>query len=66
MKLNESAINLARAKRCMTVTELTQSAGISGASLRNGYKRSLGAALIGRIAVALDVDVETIIVQEGE
>lgn len=64
MKLNHAKLDLLRAKNLLTLQQLAKLAGVSTATL---VKRgNLGVVTIGRIAKALNVDVEEIIEKEGE
>lgn len=67
MKLNEDKLMLAMAKARLTVQGLCEAAGIQYQTYRriiNG--NSCKPITAGRIAVALDVDVEELIEREGE
>ena len=64
MKLNREKLDLLRAKNLLTLQQLAKLAGVSTATLvKSGNP---GVVTIGRIAKALNVDVEEIIVKEGE
>lgn len=64
MRLNREKLDLLRAKNLLTLQQLAKLAGVSTATL---VKRgNLGVVTIGRIAKALNVDVEEIIEKEGE
>ena len=64
MKLNREKLDLLRAKNLLTLQQLAKLAGVSTATLVKGGNP--GVVTIGRIAKALNVDVEEIIVKEGE
>ena len=64
MKLNRQAIDLRRARQCISIAMLARRAGISASSINNGYKKGVTAVVAGKIARALEVDPEEIILKE--
>ncbi len=66
MRLNKAALDLLRAKNCITVKELARKAEISQPTINNGYKRDIDPLPIGKLARALNVRVEDIIIQEED
>ena len=64
MLLNKNALDLIRARECLTLDELTKRANVSKATICQGYKKDIGVIPIGKLARALDVDVEEIIIME--
>lgn len=64
MKLNKSAVDLLRAKHCLTMKELATKADISQATITNGYKKDIDALQVGKLAKALVVAPEEIIANE--
>lgn len=66
MKLNKAALDLLRAKNCITVKELARKAEISQATIHTGYKRDIDPLPIGKLARALNARVEDIIIQEED
>lgn len=66
MKINKASLDLLRAKQCLLTRELAKLAGISDLTIRNGYKQDVDPVSIGKIAKALGVEPEDIIIKEGE
>ena len=66
MKLNKNKLDLIRARKCAQLKDIAAAAGVSTATIQKGYKRDIAPECIGKIAKALNVDVEEIIVKEGE
>ena len=66
IKLDTYKVQLEQAKRCLTNNEFAALFGWSGSDLQKLYagKRQATIRTIGRIAKALDVDVEDIITEE--
>ena len=64
MKLNKQAVDLLRAKHCLSVKGLARKAGISQATINTGYKRDIDPVPIGKLAKALCVAPEDIIKTE--
>lgn len=64
MKLNKAALDLLRAKHCLTMADLAKKAGISKTTIATGYKKDIDPVPIGRLAKALSAKVEDIILQE--
>lgn len=62
MKLDKNKIDLLRAKNLWTTQQLAKEAGVSCTALCGRY--DTGAVTAGKIARALGVDVEEIIVKE--
>lgn len=67
MRMSRKKVNIALARKQMTVTELAEAYGVSRAR-RNVILNSqvVTPVCAGRVAKALDVDVTEIIDQEGE
>ena len=62
MKLNREKTNIAMARKCMTVTELSKACGVS----RNRMNvilnsQNITPRCVGRVAIALGVDVTDIV-----
>lgn len=64
MRLSKTAIDLFRARQCMEMRQLASKASVSEMSIRNGYKQGITPVTIGKIAKALGVDPEEIILKE--
>lgn len=64
MKLNKAAIDLLRAKQCIMLDELAGMAKVSKSTICKGYTRDIDPLPVGKIARALNVPVEDIIVKE--
>ena len=64
MKLDKNALELARARNCMTVRALATAAKVSTATICSKTDIEVFPATAGRIAKALNVDVEDIIIQD--
>lgn len=64
MRIDRKALDLLRARQCLTIKCLSKKAGVSTATLCAPNNRELTPTTIGRIAKALDVDVGEIIVKE--
>lgn len=64
MKLNKKKIDLLRAKNCMSTTKLSNVSGVSQTTIRKGYKENISIVAVGKIATALGVSVEEIIIEE--
>lgn len=65
MKLNKDAVDLLLAKKCLSVQEMVKLAGIGAKTYYTGIKNGIYPKQAGKIAQALDCDVEEII-QERE
>ncbi len=64
MKVSKDKIDIARANRCMTITELAKAYGVSRARLNMILnQREVTVVCAGRLAKALGVDVTEIIEQ---
>lgn len=63
-KLNKEKLYILRAKHCLTVGELAEKAGVSRREL--SIDKPVGAKSLGKIAQALNVDPEALIVREQE
>lgn len=61
-KLDKERLYLLRARNCLTVGELAEKASVSRRELT--ADKAIGAVPAGKIAAALGVDVEEIIVKE--
>ena len=64
MKLNKTALDLARARKCITVRELSKTAGTSTATICSAGTKYIDPVVAGKLATALGVDVTEIIIQE--
>ena len=64
MKLNKRKIDLLRANKLMSVIALSNISGVSQTTIRKGYKENISIVAVGKIAAALEVDVEDIIIEE--
>lgn len=62
MKLSKNKLELFRAKKCMTVRELAKAARVSCSPIVNCDK--VNPVTAGKIAKALDVDVEELLAEE--
>lgn len=64
MKVSKDKIDIARANRCMTITELAEAYGVSRTRLNMILnQREVTVVCAGRLAKALGVDVTEIIEQ---
>ncbi len=63
MKLDHNKLDLLRARNVLTISQLAKAANVSTMSIVRG--KNPGVTTIGKIAKALGVDVEEIIVKEG-
>lgn len=67
MRMSRKKVNIALARKQMTVTELAESYGVSRARMNVILNSQVVTPVCaGRVAKALDVDVTEIIDQEGE
>lgn len=64
MKLDKNALELARARNCMTMKALATAAKVSTATICRQGDLKVFPAAAGRIAKALNVDVTEIVVKE--
>ncbi len=64
MKLNKSAINLLLARRCMNVSDLAKAAQVDRRTYYIGIESGIYPKQAGKIAKALGVDPEEIILKE--
>lgn len=64
MKLNKNAVDLLRARNCLSVNMLSKKAGVGLNTIYAGYERNIDALPVGRLAKALEVDPEEIILKE--
>ena len=62
MKLNKEKLYLLRARECLTIQQLASKAGVSCKEISKNS--SIGAVSAGKIAKALEVDPEEIILKE--
>ncbi len=62
MKLDHNKLDLLRARNVLTLSQLAKTANVSTASIVRGSNS--GITTIGKVAKALGVDVEEIIVKE--
>ena len=58
MRLNKSAIEMARAKNCMRYDALEATSGVSRSTVFKGYRTDIDPVCVGKIAKALGVPVE--------
>lgn len=65
MRLDKQKLEVARARRNMTLDGLRKAAKCSTNSIRKGYQVDIDPSVIGRIAGALEVDVTEIIQAEA-
>lgn len=61
MKINKAALDLIKARQCLTNKEIVDKAGVRANALSIGIKKDLQPATVGKIAKALNVSVEEII-----
>lgn len=67
MRMSRKKVNIALARKQMTVTELAEAYGVSRARMNVILNsQAVTPVCAGRVAKALDVDVTEIIDQEGE
>lgn len=64
MKTNENKLDLLRARKGLSRKELAEKAKIGTTTLRVSHKKDVDAVVIGKIAKALEVDPEEIILKE--
>ena len=64
MKLSQNNVDLLRAKHCLSVRALSKKAGVGSNTIYAGYKRNIDALPVGRLAKALCVEPEEIILKE--
>ena len=64
MKLNKSAIDLLRAKQCLSMVDISKLAKVGTNTIYAGFTRDIDPLPVGRIAKALGVDPEEIILKE--
>lgn len=64
MILNKRAIDLLLAKKKMTVRELIRTSGINAQTYYKGFEEDIYPKTIGKLADALQVEPEEIIIQE--
>ena len=64
MKLNKRAVDLLRAKHCLSVSSLSKKSSVSKATIYAGYEREIDPLPVGKLARALNCAVEDIIIQE--
>lgn len=64
MKLDKRKLDIIRAKRKIGVNRLAKKAGVGGSTIYAGYERNIDPVSIGKIAMALEVNVEDIITNE--
>ncbi|SCJ97737.1 Uncharacterised protein [uncultured Eubacterium sp.] len=61
MKLNKYAVEMLRARRCITTNQLANNAKVSAVTIRRGYENNIDAVCVGKFAKALNINVEDII-----
>lgn len=64
MKLNRNKIKLLLAEKLMMTKELCKISGISQVTLRRGYEKNISPLSAGKLAAALGVPVEEIVISE--
>lgn len=64
MKLNKAAVDLIMAKKQMTIRDLTITANVSDRTFYNGINGDILPKQVGKIASALGVEPEDIIIPE--
>lgn len=64
MKLDRTAFDFARARKCIGISKLAKAANVSSGTIYAGFERNIDPVTIGKLAKALDVDVTEIIVKE--
>lgn len=64
MKLNRKKVELLRAEKCLSVSEVISKANIGRATFYKACSHDVDAVIVGKIAKALDVPVSSIIIQE--
>ncbi|MCQ4637701.1 helix-turn-helix transcriptional regulator [Anaerovorax odorimutans] len=62
MKLDRSKLMMMQAKKKLTLKEIAKMSGVSYETIRKSYTKEIGPVQIGKIADALDVPVEEIII----
>lgn len=66
MKLDKATVELLRAKQCVTLKALAKKAGISQSTINIGFKKDIQPLAVGKLAAALGVEPEDIIVKEEQ
>lgn len=66
MRLNKAAIEMARAKTCMRYDALETASGVSRSTVFKGYKTDIDPVCVGKIAKALGVPVEEIVMTDAK
>lgn len=61
MKVSKLKLQLAMARACMAVRELSQKCGVSSKTIANWGKNELNPKVIGKVAKALDIPVEELL-----
>lgn len=64
MKLDKNAVSLLLAQRKMTLREAARRANMSDRTIYKGFKKGITPKPVGKLAAALGVDPEDIIVKE--
>lgn len=65
MRLDKRKIMMQLANRCMKLKALAEASGVTEQTIRRGYKTNVYPDTAGKIAAALGVPVEEIIIEEG-
>lgn len=61
MKVSKLKLQLAMARACMTVRDISKKCGVSSRVLANWGKNELNPKVIGKVAKALDIPVEELL-----
>jgi len=66
LRLNKAAIEMARAKTCMRYDALEATSGVSRSTVFKGYRTDIDPVCVGKIAKALGVPVEEIVMTDAK
>lgn len=66
MRLNKTAIDLLRAKQCLSMADVSKAAKVGTNTIYAGFTRDIDPLPIGKLARALNARVEDIIIQEED
>lgn len=64
MKLNKYAIEILRAEKGFTVSDLSKKSRVSQPTINRGFKKDITPVSAGKLAKALDMPVQDIIISE--
>jgi len=64
MKLDKRKIKILLAEKCMMTKDLCEVSGVSHATITKGYSKEISPLSVGKLAVALGVPVEEIVLPE--